>query len=134
MIVVRRHVRLVVNEISRRTFIPERIPHYQERSALLPSGVNTPFPIVVVPDIDLELLFKSHERLQENLQRRHWIVDVKKVEADYELWKKLDQNLADASARRIPVRLLIDVHSIKDRSHFHFSPNKFDNGVNNSIL
>lgn len=103
MFVLRRRNRFFLNEIQRRTLIAERIPQYQERSALLPGGVNTPFPIVLVPDVDLELLFKSHERLKENLQRRHWIVDVKKVEDDYKLWKKLDKNLAEASARRVPV-------------------------------
>ena len=103
MFVFRRQLKRFVNKIPHRTLIAERIPQYQERSALLPGGVNTPFPIVVVPDVDLELLFKSHERLKENLQRRHWIVDVKKVEADYRIWKKLDENLAEASARRVSV-------------------------------
>ena len=104
MFVFRRQLKRFLNKIPHRTLIAERIPQYQERSALLPGGVNTPFPIVVVPDVDLELLFKSHERLKENLQRRHWIVDVKKVEADYQIWKKLDENLANASARRVSVR------------------------------
>lgn len=99
MIIIRRSIRSCFHEI-RRTLIAERIPQYKERSALLPGGLNTPFPIVVEPDIDLESLFKSHEQLQENLQRRHWIVDVKKVEHDYELWKKLNRQLAEASARR----------------------------------
>ena len=79
MILIRRQARFFLHEI-RRTLIAERIPQYKERSALLPGGLNTPFPVVVEPDIDLELLFKSPERLQENLQRRHWIVDVEKVE------------------------------------------------------
>jgi hypothetical protein len=99
MIIIRRQIRYCLQDI-RRTLIAERIPQYKERSALLPSGLNTPFPIVVEPDIDLELLFKSHEQLQENLQRRHWIVDVKKVEHDYQLWKKLNRQLAEASTRR----------------------------------
>jgi hypothetical protein len=99
MIIIRRQIRFCFHEI-RRTLIAERIPQYKERSALLPGGLNTPFPIVVEPDIDLELLFKSHEQLQENLQRRHWIVDVKKVEHDYQLWKKLNQQIAEASAQR----------------------------------
>ena len=93
MFVFRRQLKRFVNKIPHRTLIAERIPQYQERSALLPGGVNTPFPIVVVPDVDLELLFKSHERLKENLQRRHWIVDVKKVEADYRIWKKARREL-----------------------------------------
>ena len=96
MIVLRRQARWFLHE-SRRTLIAERIPQYKERSALLPGGVHTPFPIVVEPDIDLELLFKSHQQLQDNLQRRHWIVDVKKVEHDYHLWKSLHKRLADAS-------------------------------------
>lgn len=83
-----------------RSLIAERIPQYKERSALLPGGLNTPFPVVVEPDIDLEMLFKSHEQLQDNLQRRHWIVDVKKVEHDYELWKKLNRQLAQVAAQR----------------------------------
>ncbi|CAF2081947.1 unnamed protein product [Rotaria magnacalcarata] len=99
MIIIRRHTKCFLHEI-RRTLIAERIPQYKERSALLPGGLNTPFPIVVEPDIDLELLFKSHEQLQENLQRRHWIVDVKKVEHDYHLWKKLNKQIAEATARR----------------------------------
>jgi len=99
MIIIRRQIRSCLYEIHR-TLIAERIPQYKERSALLPSGLNTPFPIVVKPDVDLESLFKSPEQLQENLQRRHWIVDVKKVEHDYHLWKKLNKQLADASARR----------------------------------
>jgi hypothetical protein len=99
MIIIGRQIRLCVRNI-RRTLIAERIPQYKERSALLPGGLNTPFPVVVEPDIDLELLFKSQERLQENLQRRHWIVDVKKVEHDYQLWKKLNRQLAEASIRR----------------------------------
>lgn len=96
MIVLRRQARWFLHE-SRRTLIAERIPQYKERSALLPGGVHTPFPVVVEPDIDLELLFKSHQQLQDNLQRRHWIVDVKKVEHDYHLWKSLHKRLADAS-------------------------------------
>ncbi|UJR10349.1 hypothetical protein I4U23_014555 [Adineta vaga] len=96
MIIIRRQTRFFLYEI-RRTLIAERIPQYKERSALLPGGLNTPFPIVVEPDIDLEVLFKSPERLQENLQRRHWIVDVKKVEHDYHLWKKLNKQIAEAA-------------------------------------
>ncbi|CAF0824556.1 unnamed protein product [Rotaria sp. Silwood1] len=99
MIIIRRQTQFYFHVI-RRTLIAERIPQYKERSALLPGGLNTPFPIVVEPDIDLELLFKSHEQLQENLQRRHWIVDVKKVEHDYQLWKKLNRQIAEATARR----------------------------------
>ena len=99
MIIVRRQAKFFLHEI-RRTLIAERIPHYKERSALLPTGLNTPFSIVVEPDIDLELLFKSHEQLQENLQRRHWIVDVKKVEYDYQLWKKLNRLIAEATMQR----------------------------------
>jgi hypothetical protein len=102
MIIIRRQIRLCLHEI-RRTLIAERISQYKERSALLPGGFNTPFPIVVEPDIDLELLFKSREQLQENLQRRHWIVDVKKVEHDYQLWKKLNRQLAEASTQRTRV-------------------------------
>jgi hypothetical protein len=97
MIIIRRQARFFLHEI-RRTLIAERIPQYKERSALLPGGLNTPFPLVVEPDIDLELLFKSHEQLQENLQRRHWIVDVKKVEYDYHIWKKLNKQIAEASS------------------------------------
>lgn len=116
----------------RRTLIAERIPHYKERSALLPGGMNTPFPIVVEPDVDLELLFKSHERLQENLQRRHWIVDVKKVEHDYQLWKTLNKQLAEAGERRIHVTrkhmtsysfFLQSKHSINE-TYFYCSQNK----------
>jgi hypothetical protein len=99
MIVFRRQARFFLHEI-RRTLIAERIPQYKERSALLPGGLNTPFPTVVEPNIDLELLFKCPERLQENLQRRHWIVDVKKVQHDYDLWKKLNQQIAEASLRK----------------------------------
>jgi hypothetical protein len=92
MIIIRRQIRCCLHEI-RRTLIAERIPQYKERSTLLPGGLNTPFSIVVEPDIDLELLFRSHER-------RHWIVDVKKVKHDYHLWKKINRQLAEASARR----------------------------------
>lgn len=106
MILIRRQARFFLHEI-RRTLIAERIPQYKERSALLPGGLNTPFPVVVEPDIDLELLFKSPERLQENLQRRHWIVDVKKVEHDYHLWKKLNKQIAEAaSSKRYRVKTL----------------------------
>ena len=99
MIIIRRQTRCFLHQI-RRTLIAERIPQYKERSALLPGGLNTPFPIVVEPDVDLELLFKSHEQLQENLQRRHWIVDVKKVGHDYQLWKQLNKQIADAASTR----------------------------------
>ena len=99
MILIRRQARFFLHEI-RRTLIAERIPQYKERSALLPGGLNTPFPVVVEPDIDLELLFKSPERLQENLQRRHWIVDVKKVEHDYHLWKKLNKQIVEAASSK----------------------------------
>ncbi|CAF0999576.1 unnamed protein product [Adineta steineri] len=99
MIIIRRQTRFFLHEI-RRTLIAERIPQYKERSALLPGGLHTPFPTVVEPDIDLELLFKSHEQLQDNLQRRHWIVDVKKVEHDYQLWKKLNRQIAEATVKR----------------------------------
>lgn len=102
MIVLRRQTQFFLGEI-RRTLIADRIPQYKERSALLPGGIDTPFPIVVEPDIDLELLFKSREQLQENLQRRHWIVDVKKVEQDYHRWKTLSKQIADASARQSEV-------------------------------
>ena len=103
---VRRHGTRWFQEF-RRTLIAERIPHYKERSALLPAGINSPFPFVVEPDIDLELLFRSHEQLQDNLQRRHWIVDVKKVEHDYQLWKKLNKQLAEAGERQISVNFFI---------------------------
>ena len=55
MIIVRRQIRSCIRDIYR-TLIAERIPHYKERSALLPGGLNTPFPIVVEPDIDLVIL------------------------------------------------------------------------------
>jgi hypothetical protein len=84
----------------RRSLIVERIPQYKERSALLPGGINTPFPCVVDPDVDLEALFKSREQLQQNLQRRHWHVEVKKVERDYRLWRTLNEQIAESMARR----------------------------------
>jgi hypothetical protein len=98
-----RRLRSCVNEI-RRTLIAERIPQYKERSALLPGGSNTPFPLIVEPDIDLELLFKSREKLEDNLQRRHWIVDVKKIEHDYYRWRTLNQQVAEASLRNEQVK------------------------------
>jgi hypothetical protein len=102
MIVLRRQTRAFLYDI-RRTLIAERIPQYKERSALLPGGIHTPFPIVVEPDIDLELLFKSREQLQDNLQRRHWIVDVNKVEDDYHRWRTLNKQVTDESQRRVQV-------------------------------
>jgi hypothetical protein len=117
MIIIRRQIRYCLREIHR-TLIAERIPQYKERSALLPGGLNTPFPTVVEPDIDLELLFKSHEQLQENLQRRHWIVDVKKVEHDYHLWKKLNQQIAQASAQRSRVDKFSIINKIEFLSKF----------------
>jgi hypothetical protein len=135
MIIISRQIRLCIREV-RRTLIAERIPQYKERSALLPGGLNTPFPVVVEPDIDLELLFKSHERLQENLQRRHWIVDVNKVEHDYELWKKLNRQLAEASIRRSRVdRKKRQTHEISKKNFSSkFSPKNCINGVINCIL
>ena len=132
MNIISRQIRSCIREIHR-TLIAERIPQYKERSALLPGGLNTPFPVVVEPDIDLELLFKSHERLQENLQRRHWIVDVNKVEHDYELWKKLNRQLAEASIRRSRVDTKL-VKSIKKNFFRKFSPKNCINGVINCIL
>ena len=102
MIVLRRQTRFSLGQI-RRTLIADRIPQYKQRSALLPGGIDTPFPIVVEPEIDLELLFKSREQLQDNLQRRHWIVDVKKVEQDYQRWKTLNKQIAEASAQQATV-------------------------------
>lgn len=133
MIIIRRQLKNWFHQ-SCRTLIAERIPQYKERSALLPGGLNTPFPIVIEPDIDLELLFKSHEQLQENLQRRHWIVDVKKVEHDYQLWKKLNRQLAEATARRSQV----DNHEYLCRFRytliFKFSQKNSKNGVNSCML
>ena len=104
MNLIHRRIGLCLQEF-RRYLIAERIPQYKERSALLPRDLTSPFPIAVEPDIDLELLFQSHEQLQDNLQRRHWIVDVKKVEYDYHLWKKLNRQLSEATARRSSVNL-----------------------------
>lgn len=113
----------------RRYLIAERIPQYKERSALLPSDVHSPFPVVVEPDIDLESLFRSHEQLQDNLQRRHWIVDVKKVEHDYQLWKKLNRQLSEATARRSSVGESFPFFSILANS----SRKNCINGLNNCI-
>jgi hypothetical protein len=127
MIIVHRSIRSCFHQI-RRTLIAERIPQYKERSTLLPGGLNTPFSIVVEPDIDLELLFRSHEQLQENLQRRHWIVDVKKVEHDYQVWKKLNKQIADASSRRSRVD---EYNSLRKYYFFKFSLKNYINGVIN---
>ncbi|CAF1556674.1 unnamed protein product, partial [Didymodactylos carnosus] len=103
--------------------IIDRIAQYKERSAILP-GVGSPFPTIVQPDIDLEALFKSRDQLQINLQRRHWIVDVNKLYADFRKWQTLNEQINSTTQEYLNCSELLKQHSHHDPQQSNYYKQK----------
>ena len=81
------------------------VPHYREKSSLF-TRVNSVFPRLILPDLDLKCTFESHQSglansaLAHNLDARHTKLDLIKLNEDYKRMSQLELKINELSKQK----------------------------------